>query len=176
MLFNRDVDGGQTSANEAESHLIDNTNDGCMTWAAKYFKVDTLENSVQFTVDLAQLVKDKGYAHLHAIKNNWGAPDVIVTGMTVEKIVSTPLDSKLLWAIGDGSSTEGLGVRAEAEIEGVNEAVITGQTEIASDAKILVKSVTPAENGTGYIVVKVKKGMTIKKIVITNFVEQKAEE
>ena len=176
MLFNRDVDGGQTSANEAESHLIDNTNDGCMTWAAKYFKVDTLENSVQFTVDLAQLVKDKGYAHLHAIKNNWGAPDVIVTGMTVEKIVSTPLDSKLLWAIGDGSSTEGLGVRAEAEIEGVNEAVITGQTEIASDAKILVKSVTPAENGTGYIVVKVKKGMTIKKIVITNFVEQKAEQ
>ena len=96
--------------------------------------------------------------------------------MTVEKIVSTPLDSKLLWAIGDGSSTEGLGVRAEAEIEGVNEAVITGQTEIASDAKILVTSVTPAENGTGYIVVKVKKGMTIKKIVITNFVEQKAEE
>jgi hypothetical protein len=118
------------------------------------------------------MVKDKGFAHLHAIKGgNWA--NCTVTSMKVE---GYPYKEKLLWAIGDGSSTEGLGVRAEAEIEGVNEAVITGQTEIASDAKILVTSVTPAENGTGYIVVKVKKGMTIKKIVITNFVEQKAEE
>ena len=174
MLFNRDVDGGQCSGNEAESHLIDNTNAECMTWASKYFTSEAGANEGEtiWTVDLAQMVKDKGYAHLHAIKGgNWA--NCTVTSMKVE---GYPYKEKLLWAIGDGSSTEGLGVRAEAEIEGVNEAVITGQTEIASDAKILVKSVTPAENGTGYIVVKVKKGMTIKKIVITNFVEQKAEE
>jgi hypothetical protein len=87
------------------------------------------------------------------------------------KVEGYPYKDKLLWAIGDGTSgNEGV-VRADVEIEGVNEAVITGQTEIASDAKILVKSVTPAEKGTGYIVVKVKKGMTIKKVAITNFLE-----
>lgn len=172
MLFNRDVDNGQCSENEAESHLIDNTNAGCMTWAAKYFSSKAGENEGEtiWTVDLAQMVKDKGYAHLHAIKNNWGAPDLIITSMKVE---GYPYKDKLLWAIGDGTSSDGPGVvRAEVEIEGVNEAVITGQTEIASGAAILVKSVTPADKGTGYIVVKVKKGMTIKKVVITNFVEQ----
>ena len=171
MLFNRDADGGQCSENEAESHLIDNTNGGCMTWAAKYFSSKPGENEGEtiWTVDLAQMVKDKGYAHLHAIKGgNWA--NCTVTSMKVE---GYPYKEKLLWAIGDGTSSDGPGVvRAEAEIEGVNEAVITGQTEIASDAKILVKSVTPADKGTGYIVVRVKKGMTIKKVVITNFVEQ----
>jgi hypothetical protein len=85
------------------------------------------------------------------------------------KVEGYPYKEKLLWAIG---SSEELGARAEAQIEGVDEVVISGQTEIASGANILVKSVTPAENGTGYIVVKVKKGMTIKKVVITNFTEQ----
>jgi hypothetical protein len=89
------------------------------------------------------------------------------------KVEGYPYKDKLLWAIGDGTSSDGPGVvRAEVEIEGVDEVVISGQTEIASGANILVKSVTPAENGTGYIVVKVKKGMTIKKVVITNFTEQ----
>lgn len=172
MLFNRDVDNGQCSENEAESHLIDNTNAGCMTWAAKYFSSEAGANEGEtiWTVDLAQMVKDKGYAHLHAIKGGgaWGST-CTTTSMKVE---GYPYKDKLLWAIGDGTSGNDGVVRAEAEIEGVNEAVITGQTEIASDAKILVKSVTPADKGTGYIVVKVKKGMTIKKVVITNFVEQ----
>ena len=138
-----------------------------MTWAAKYFSSKAGENEGEtiWTVDLAQMVKDKGYAHLHSIKGaNWA--NCTVTSMKVE---GYPYKEKLLWAIG---SSEELGARAEAQIEGVDEVVISGQTEIASDAKILVKSVTPAENGTGYIVVKVKKGMTIKKVVITNFTEQ----
>ena len=37
FLLNRDMVEGQCSATESESHLIDNTNSGCMTWAAKYF-------------------------------------------------------------------------------------------------------------------------------------------
>ena len=171
MLFNRDADGGQCSENEAESHLIDNTNAGCMTWAAKYFSSKPGENEGEtiWTVDLAQMVKDKGYAHLHAIKGgNWA--NCTVTSMKVE---GYPYKEKLLWAIGDGSSTEGLGVRATAEIDGVE--AVPGQTEIASEANIRVKTITPADNGTGYIVVKVKKGMIIKKIVITNFIEQKDE-
>jgi hypothetical protein len=85
-----------------------------------------------------------------------------------------PLDNKLLWAIGNGSSDGGPGVdRATAEIDGVE--AVPGQTEIASEANIRVKTITPADNGTGYIVVKVKKGMIIKKIVITNYIEQKDE-
>jgi hypothetical protein len=173
MLFNRDVQEGQWSENEADSHLIDNTKGG---WSSKYFKADTLENAVIITVDLALMVQEKGYAHLHAIKNNWGAPDVVIGSITLvsTKTVVTPLDNKLLWAIGDGTSTEGLGVRATAEIDGVE--AVPGQTEIASEANIRVKTITPADNGTGYIVVKVKKGMIIKKIVITNYIEQKDEE
>lgn len=81
VLLNRDMNDGQCSATESESHLIDNTNSGCMTWAAKYF---TTEDGV-LTVNLKQLVTDKGYAHLHAIKaNGWGST-VTVTSMEVEK-------------------------------------------------------------------------------------------
>ncbi len=80
VLLNRDKEGGQPAATESESHLIDNTNSGCMTWASKYFKT---EEGV-LIVDLKQLVTDKGYAHLHAIKGaNWA--DVTITSMEVEK-------------------------------------------------------------------------------------------
>lgn len=170
FLFNRDEKEGQWNENEADSHLIDNTKGG---WSAKYFTSEEKDGVTTWTVDLALLVQDKGFAHLHAIKGgNW--QNCTVTSMTLvgTKKETEPLDNKLLWAIGDGSSTEGLGVRATAELEGIDEAVITGQTEIASGVNIKVKSVTPADNGSGYIVVKVKKGMIIKKIVITNFVEK----
>ena len=79
VLLNRDKEEGQPNAVEAESHLIDNTNSNCMTWASKYFKT---EDGV-LTVDLKQLVKDKGFAHLHAIKGaNYG--NVTITSMEVE--------------------------------------------------------------------------------------------
>ena len=78
ILMNRDAEGGQCSATESQSHLIDNTNNDCMSWASKYFKT---EDGV-IIVDLKQMVKDKGYAHLHAIKGaNWS--DVTVTSMIV---------------------------------------------------------------------------------------------
>lgn len=73
FLFNRDIDEGQWNENEAESHLIDNTRNG---WSAKYF----FQDGETYTVDLKQMVKDKGYAHLHAIKGaNWA--NVTVTSM-----------------------------------------------------------------------------------------------
>ena len=68
ILLNRDVDGGQPNATESESHLIDNTNEGCMTWAAEYF---TKEGS-NVTVDLKKLAANKGFAHLHTIKTVGG--------------------------------------------------------------------------------------------------------
>ena len=76
----------------------------------------------------------------------------------------------MIWAIGDGSS-ESLGIRAAADLEGINAVLVPGVTEIPSGAKILVSSVTPAVKGTGYIVVKVKKGMVITKIIIDDAVE-----
>ena len=157
FLFNRDVDEGQFNEDESQSHLIDSPKGG---WCAKYFTSEEAEGVTTWTVDIAQLVKDKGYAHLHAIKGaNWA--NVTVTEMTLEK---APAAQQILWAIGDGSSEEGLGVRAFATIDNVD--AVTGETEIASGAVIDVKSVTPAENGTGYIVVKVKKNMVITKILI----------
>ena len=76
----------------------------------------------------------------------------------------------IIWAIGDGTSEGGPGsARATATIDGVE--AVTGVTPIASGAKIEVKSVTPADKGTGYIVVKVKKGMVIKKIIIDEAAE-----
>ena len=167
VLFNRDVTEGQWAENEAESHLIDNTKGG---WSAKYFSSETKEDgSTVWTVDLAQMVADKGYAHLHAIKGaNWA--NCTITSMTLE--TQAIYSDSSIWAIGDGTSSDGPGVdRATVELEGVDEIVVTGQTEIPSGAKILVKSVTPAVKGTGYIVFKVKKGMVITKIIIDDAAE-----
>jgi hypothetical protein len=165
FLFNRDVNDGQWNADEAESHLIEYPK-GDDVWSAKYFTVEEIEGGKRYIVDLAQMVKDKGYAHLHAIKGaNW--TNCTVTSMTLESTIQVPSDAKMLWAIGDGTSEGGPGVvRATAEIDGAE--AVTGVTEIASGATITVKSVTPAENGTGYIVFKVKKGMVITKVVIKN--------
>ncbi len=83
FLFNRDVDEGQFNDNEAESHLIDSTRGG---WCAKYFKSEAGEEEGEtiYTVDLKQMVSDKGYAHLHAIKGaNWA--NVTVISMEVER-------------------------------------------------------------------------------------------
>jgi len=72
FLLNRDVDEGQWNEVEADSHLIEYPK-GDEVWSAKYFSVEEKEDgSSVYTVDLAQIVQDKGYAHLHAIKGaNW---------------------------------------------------------------------------------------------------------
>lgn len=84
VLMNRDLDYGQWNTNEAESHLIDNTHGG---WSSKYFSTKTGKNvgETVLVVDLIQLVNDKGYAYLHAIKGaNW--QNVLVTNMVLYKI------------------------------------------------------------------------------------------
>ena len=78
FLLNRDMAEGQWNADEAESHLIDNTKGG---WSSKYF---TTEGENVYVVDLKAIVKDKGFCHLHAIKGaNWA--NVTVTRMELEK-------------------------------------------------------------------------------------------
>ena len=69
-------------------------------------------------------------------------------------------NKEMIWAIG----TPAEGPRATATIAGVE--AVSGETTIASGAEILVNSVTPAPNGTGYIVVKVMKGMYISQVII----------
>jgi hypothetical protein len=75
---------------------------------------------------------------------------------------------ELIWAIGDGTSADPKldGPRTVAVINGVE--AVPGETPIPSGATIEVKSVTPAVNGTGYIVFKVKKNMVVSKVVIVN--------
>lgn len=80
VLLNRDVDEGSYKADEAESHLIEYP--ACANdWAGKYFTdVDGV-----LTVDLKQILADKGFVALHSIKGaNWSS--VIVESMILEKV------------------------------------------------------------------------------------------
>ena len=75
FLFNRTKDEGQYSATEEESCLLEYPKSG---WTDRYFSVD----GTDYIVDLKKMVKDKGFAHLHAIKGaNWS--NVTVTEMVL---------------------------------------------------------------------------------------------
>ncbi len=108
-----------------------------------------------------------GYGGLNCPSNKEMAIDGLEAGCKVIIVydAENATDKEIIWAIGDGSSDETLeGPRATATINGVE--AVTGETTIASGAEILVNSVTPAENGTGYIVFQVKKGMIIQQIAV----------
>ena len=87
FMFNRDIAEGQFNADEKESHLIEYPK--CQgTWAEKYFTTEAgaEEGHTIYTVDLKQMVKDKGFAHLHAIKGaNWA--NVTIYSMVVVRQV-----------------------------------------------------------------------------------------
>ncbi|MBP3786863.1 MAG: BspA family leucine-rich repeat surface protein [Prevotella sp.] len=71
ILLNRDSVGGQWNEDEALSHMIESTQSG---WSSKYFS----HSGNVWTVDLKQIVADKGFAHLNGIKgDNWSAVTVI---------------------------------------------------------------------------------------------------
>ena len=87
IMMNRDTDGGQWNEVEAESHLIEFPK-GDEVWSAKYF---TNENGV-VTVDLKQIIADKGIASLNAIKGaNWA--NVTVTGLFLYKEAVAPAET-----------------------------------------------------------------------------------
>lgn len=90
IMFNRDVDEGQFNADESQSHLIEYPKPG--TWVDKYFSTapGEKEGETVYTVDLKQIVKDKGFAHLHAIKGaNWA--NVTVTSMILVRAAKAPV-------------------------------------------------------------------------------------
>ena len=71
ILLNRDAEDGYWNADESQSHQIESTQSG---WSSKYFS----HSGNVWTVDLKQMVADKGFAHLNAIKgDNWSAVTVI---------------------------------------------------------------------------------------------------
>ena len=77
FLFNRTVDEGQYNANEAESNLLEYPKGG---WTDRFFTVD----GQTYIVDLKKMTKEKGFAHLHAIKGaNWA--NVTITSMELER-------------------------------------------------------------------------------------------
>jgi hypothetical protein len=90
ILLNRDADGGQFNDDESQSHLLEYPKPG--TWVDKYFSTAAGENEGEtvYTVDLKQIAKDKGFAHLHAIKGaNWS--NVTVMSMMVERQAKAPV-------------------------------------------------------------------------------------
>ena len=89
FLLNRDIADGQFNADESQSHLIEYPKAG--TWVDKYFSTAAGDNEGEtvYTVDLKAIAKDKGFAHLHAIKGaNWA--NVTVTSMMVERQAKAP--------------------------------------------------------------------------------------
>lgn len=169
IMINRDCVEGQGAATEEDAHLIVNTVAG---WNDKYFTSEEKDGVTTWTVDLAQIYKDKGYVHLHAIKALTWDGKITISSMTLvsKKKETVPTDDKLIWAVGDGSSNNNGAPLTTASVDGVD--AVSGQTEIPSGAIIKVLNTALYKNNTtGHIVVNAMKGMTIKKVVITNFLE-----
>ena len=107
-----------------------------------------------------------GNGGLKCPNNRLMAVDGLTEGLTVTIIydATNATNKEIVWAIGDGSSSQLTQPRATATINGVE--AVSGQTTIKSGDVITVNSVTPAANGSGYIVFKVMENMVIKKIII----------
>ena len=103
---------------------------------------------------------------LQCPNNREMAVDGLTEGLTVTIIydATNATDKEIVWAIGDGSSQSLGEPRAKAIINGAE--AVAGTTTIKSGDVITVTKVTPAANGSGYIVFKVKANMVIKKIII----------
>ena len=107
-----------------------------------------------------------GNGGLKCPSNRLMAVDGLTEGLTVTIIydATNATNKEIVWAIGDGSSSQLTQPRATATINGVE--AVPGQTTIKSGDVITVNSVTEAQNGSGYIVFKVMEDMVIKKIII----------
>lgn len=139
FMMNRDVNEGQWNANEGDSHLIDNTKGG---WSAKYF---SNEGSV-YSVNLALLAEEKGFAHLNTIKvEGWQATDII-KGMYLYR-TPDPLQSEkddLLAEINRGKNVNTF-ARTAASVTALSDAISAGETELSNKAAT-AESLVAAKN------------------------------
>lgn len=110
---------------------------------------------------------------LNCPNNREMAIDGLEAGYRVEIVYDATAaadDAKeIIWAAAVDNTENGTGPVNTAKIAG--EDAVSGVTTIASGAAIDVQTVTPAENGTGYITFKVSKGMIIQKITISKLTE-----
>ena len=125
-MLNRDVANGQWNATESESHLIDNSQGG---WSSKYF---SNEGKI-YTLNLALLKSDKGFAHLNAIKETgWGAK-VTVVGMYLYT-APDPLavyKENLTAAINNGKLKNSVGKTVES-FAALTTAIANGEAELVN--------------------------------------------
>lgn len=114
---------------------------------------------------------------LNMPNNREMAIDGLEEGSVVVITYAAAEGKELVWAVGekdaDGNAVgvgEGTPV-ATATINGVE--AVSNETIIPSGAQIVMKSVTPAVKGTGYLVFKIQKGTVISKIEIGKIVTEK---
>jgi hypothetical protein len=145
FLLNRDVDEGQWADVEENSHLIDNTKGG---WSAKYFSSEAGKNEGEtvYYVDLKQLAKDKGYAHLHAIKGaNW--QNVTIVSMMIEQVAKAPIGWTSVITNGnfDGEDVSSFFVAEDAvNVPGVKPATIVEGAGVAESNGLAITSLAGA--------------------------------
>lgn len=123
FCMNRLVKEGQQAATQEDSKMIDINPNNDNTWSTE--KYQTVENGV-YTIDLATIVSDYGFARLHCIKKQgWGA-GVVVTGMYLHEAPAYT-------------------VNIAAEIE--NGTVVADPTSAVAGEKVTLTA-TPAEGYT----------------------------
>ena len=83
ILMNREEATGNWNADEAQSKMIEYPRNEPDAWSNKYFSKEEKDGATVYTVDLKQIVADKGFAHLHCVKGAYWA-DVTVTSMEVD--------------------------------------------------------------------------------------------
>lgn len=141
VLFNRLKDEGQGAATFEESYLVDIPNQAWCT--SKYQTVD----GTVYTYDIKAIVKDYGFAHLHAIKGaNWA--DVLVESA---ELVREGKAQQVGWTeVNTNGDLEGDDVTnyivKEAPATETTAAVITDGVGVDGTRGIMVTSVAGAVN------------------------------
>ena len=83
VFMNRIVADGQCSD---EFDLNTNAIDGNKPWVQeRYYTTSEGEDGTEYTINLKQIVTDFGFAWLHGVKNNWGAADLQVDAILLQK-------------------------------------------------------------------------------------------
>ena len=139
FCLNRLVAGGQQAATPEESKMLDINPNNDFTWSTE--KYLTAENGV-YTLDVAAIVADYGFARLHCIKKQGWGPGVIVTGMYLYK---EPVITNIELKLSEGDIAAAIAA-AKAEIENKGDKVGNITVYMSKDANCTVGSTITAPN------------------------------
>ena len=148
LCMNRLVAGGQQAATMEESNMIDINPNNDFSWSTE--KYLTVEDNV-YTVDLAAIVADFGFARLHSIKKQgWGA-GVTVTDLILAEAskIETVTIGEDLWASfapsKDVTVPEGVKAYAVALDESNKFVTLEEVTEITAGTPVIVNATEAGE-------------------------------